>query len=165
MKFVSLEEMRIHGNIHRNKRSLECNECGEKPGEKPFSCQQCEKTKKTIRVGSLNICKGLNNKEVQLLNTMENEELDIFGVSETDLSDFDEEKPFTLKGFRTYYPLKRQERNLKRMLCFVREEIEVTERKDLMSPNISSVWLEYRPENGHKILLCLNYREFNPCLH
>ena len=76
---------------------------------------------------------------------------------------FDEQKPYTLKGFRTYYPLKRQERNLKRLLCFVKEDVEVTERKDLMSPNISSVWLEHRPTNGYKILLCLNYREFNPC--
>ena len=52
---------------------------------------------------------------------------------------------------------------MKRILCFVKEDVEVKERTDLMSPHISSVWLEHKPSNGKKILVCLTYREFNPC--
>ena len=71
--------------------------------------------------------------------------IDIMGVSETDLKHFDESKPFSLKGFKTFYPIKRQEMDMKRILCFVREGVEVIERKDLMSPNLSTIWLEYKP--------------------
>ena len=49
------------------------------------------------------------------------------------------------------------------MLCLVNEEVDVIERKDLMSSDISTVWLEHKPEGGHKSLVCLAYREFNPC--
>ena len=94
---------------------------------------------------------------------IEEEELDIIGVSETDLKDFDESLPYTLRGFKTFWPLKRSETNMKRMLCFVKQDVEVRERTDLMSPHISSIWLEHKPLNGKKILLCLAYREFNPC--
>ena len=34
------------------------------------------------------------------------------------------------------------------ILCFVREDVEVIKRKDLMSPAISTIWLEYKPTNG-----------------
>ena len=117
----------------------------------------------TLKVASLNVCKGLFSKEVLFLNMMQQEELDIIGVCETEVTDFGEQKPFTLSGFRTYWPLKRSDNNLKRMLCFVKEAIEVIERKDLMSSAISTIWLEHKPEEGHKILVCLAYREFNPC--
>ena len=49
------------------------------------------------------------------------------------------------------------------MLVFCKEDIEVKERSDLMSPTISTVWLEYRSKNGAKNLICFRYREFNPC--
>ena len=52
--------------------------------------------------------------------------------------------------------------DLKTLLCFVREGVEITERQDLMSPSLSNVWLEYKPEKGKKLLFCLTYREFNP---
>ena len=38
------------------------------------------------------------------------------------------------------------------------------ERKDLMSPSISTVWLEYKPNKGKKLLICQKYREFNPLI-
>ena len=108
----------------------------------------------TLKVASLNVCKGLFSKEVLFLNMMQQEELDIIAVCETEVTDFGEQKPFTLSGFRTYWPLKRSDNNLKRMLCFVKEAIEVIERKDLMSSAISTIWLEHKPEEGHKILVC-----------
>ena len=87
--------------------------------EEPFSCQARDKTKKHLRIGNLNICKGLNNKEAQLLNMIEEEEIDIIGVSETDLKDFDESLPYTLRGFKTFWPLKRSETNMGRKFCCV----------------------------------------------
>ena len=47
-------------------------------------------------------------------------------------------------------------------MVFVKNEVEVEERRDLMSPDISTVWLEYKPNKGKKFLICQIYREFNP---
>ena len=41
-----------------------------------------------------------------------------------------------------------------KVLVFVRNDIEVEERGDLMSPDISTVWLEYKPHKGKKFLIC-----------
>ena len=46
------------------------------------------------------------------------------------------------------------------MICYVKENFEVHERKDLMSELFSSVWLEIKGKN-QKILICIAYREFN----
>ena len=78
-----------------------------KKNKKPFSCTEGDNKNKALRVGSFNICKGMNNKEELLLNMMENEDFDIIAVHETDIQEFDEKRPFTLLGFRTYWPLQR----------------------------------------------------------
>ena len=49
----------------------------------------------SLRVGNLNICRGINNKEALLLNMIETEKIDIIGVSEVDIPHFDEKKPFS----------------------------------------------------------------------
>ena len=80
-----------HEGLHKKEKPFSCQECDRKfykaaklkshvkthNSEKPYRCHEREKSKKTLKVGSLNICKGLNNKEVQLLNMIENEDLDI----------------------------------------------------------------------------------------
>ena len=74
--------------------------------------------------------------------------------------DFDEKKPFKIEGFNTFFPLKRPGSNKKRLLCFVKDNLEVTQRSDLMSNTISSVWLEMKTKS-QKILICTIYREWN----
>ena len=126
-------------------------------GKKPF---KCEKFVKSLKVGSLNIGRGLFKKEELLLNTINEQRFDIFSVSECDLEDFDESKPFSIKGFRTYFPLQRPGTSFKRLLCFVSERIEVKQRSDLMSNLISTLWLEIKGAK-QKVLICAIYREFS----
>ena len=64
-----------------------------------------ETVNNNLRIASLNINRGLFNKEERLLNTIEEHELDIIGVSEVDIKDFDETKPFSLEGLNTFFPL------------------------------------------------------------
>ena len=94
------------------------------------------------------------------MNTILEENCDIFGVSEVDIQFFCEQKPFSFKGYQTFFPLERPGTSTKRLLCFVRENIEVKERKDLMSSELSNVWLEINTGN-QKILLATIYREFS----
>ena len=117
-------------------------------------------TSKYLRVANLNIDRGLIKKEDVLKYTIQEHNIDIIGVSEVDLLDFDEKKPFKIEGFNTFFPLKRPGSNKKRLLCFVKDNLEVTQRSDLMSNTISSVWLEMKTKS-QKILICTIYREWN----
>jgi len=146
------------------KKRLKCDNCDtnfKNEGKKNVSSKNCDKNiKNSLRISSLNICRGLFKKEERLLNTMNETKCDIFSVSEVDIEDFDEKKPYSLEGYKTYFPLKRTGTNTKRMLCFVKDTIEATERQDLMSDLLSNVWLELKGKN-QKILVCTMYREFN----
>ena len=62
-----------------------------------------ETVNNNLRIASLNIDRGLFDKEERLINTIEELELDIFGVSEVDIKDFDETKPYSLQGFNTFF--------------------------------------------------------------
>ena len=115
---------------------------------------------KSLRVANLNIDRGLIKKEDLLKYTIQEYNIDMIGVSEVDLIDFDEKKPFKIEGFNTFFPLKRPGSNKKRHLCFVKEDLEVTQRSDLMSNSISNVWLEMNTKS-QKILICTMYREWN----
>ena len=117
-------------------------------------------TAKSLRVASLNIDRGLIKKENELKYTIQEHNIDIIGVSEVDLIDFDEKKPFKIEGFNTFFPLKRPGSNKKRLLCFVKDNLDITQRSDLMSNTISSVWLELKTKS-QKILICTIYREWD----
>ena len=119
-----------------------------------------EKNVNSLRIASLNIGRGLFKKEELLINTINEQDCDIFCVSEVDIKDFDENKPFSIEGFRSFFPLQRPATRTKRLLCFVKEYIEVIMRTDLMSNLVSSVWLEVKG-TGQKTLICATYREFS----
>ena len=81
-------------------------------------------------------------------------------MSEVNIEDFDEKKPFSIKGYTTYFPLRRAGMSKRRLLCFVKNGIEAKQREDLMSDLLSIVWMEIKGIN-QKILVCAIYREFN----
>jgi len=81
-------------------------------------------------------------------------------ISECEIEDFDPSKPLTIEGYKTFFPLQREGCNKKRLLCFVKSSIEVTERTDLMHGDLSSVWLEVQG-NKQKIFISTMYREFS----
>ena len=86
-----------------------------------------------------------------------------FGIvflHEVEARDFDGKRPFTLQGYKTYFPKKGKD--IKRTLCFVRNDIEVHERHDLMTDSISSVWLEFHSDKGKKAIIGSFYRENAP---
>ena len=48
-----------------------------------------------------------------------------------------------------------------RIICLVKNGIEVKQRDDLMSPSVSSIWLEMKGNDGKKVLFSYYYREFD----
>ena len=134
--------------------------------EKPFGCTKCNNKftnqlimnkhvksheggqRNKLRIGSLNIGGGLiskrnkKGKEELLLKTLSSNQIDIACVQETELEHFDESRPFSINGFKTFFTKKRNDENdIKRLLIFVREGVEVVQRNDLMSPLVSKIWL------------------------
>jgi hypothetical protein len=130
------------------------------PPSKVNNVMLTETAKNNLCIASLIIDRGLFDKEERLINTIEEHELDICAVSEVDIKDFDETKPFSIEGFNTYFPLQRPGTNTKPILCFTRSNIEVKLRDDLMSSLLSNIWLEIQGK-GQKIIICVMYREFN----
>ena len=116
--------------------------------------------KKSLRISSLNIRRGLYRKEEELMLLMQEQNCDVCSFSEVDIVDFDEKKPFSIEGFKTFFPLKRTGTNTKRLICLVKVDIETKQRDDLMSEALSNVWLEINGIN-QKVLICAMYREFN----
>ena len=114
----------------------------------------------TLRISSLNIRRGLNKKEEELFLIMQDQNCDICSFSEVDIEDFDEKKPFSFEGYKTFFPLKRTGTNTKRLICLVKVDIEAKQRDDLMSEALSNVWIEINGIN-QKVLICAIYREFN----
>ena len=113
-----------------------------------------------LKVASLNICRGLYSKEELLEATIKENDFDVCSVCEVDIENFDIKNPFSLRGYQTFFPLERNGTSTKRLICFVKEEIQVTQRNDLMSDMFCSVWLELR-NNSQKILIGTAYREFS----
>ena len=116
--------------------------------------------KNILRISSLNIRRGLNSKEELLIQTIQEQSCDVCSISEVDIHDFDDKKPFSIEGYKTFFPIKRTGTNTKRLICFVKIGIEAKQRDDLMSESLSSVWLEIKGIN-QKVLICAVYREFN----
>ena len=78
-RFDSLKEVKFHTvNIHEN--NIKC-----------------------LKIGSLNIGRGLFGKEELLINTINEQNLDICSVSEVDITDFNELKPYSKKGYKTFF--------------------------------------------------------------
>jgi len=116
--------------------------------------------KNILRISSLNIRRGLYSKEENLFHLIQEQSCDICSFSEVDIVDFDEKKPFSMEGFKTFFPLKRTGTNTKRLICLVKIGIEAKQRDDLMSEHLSNVWIEIEGIN-QKVLICAIYREFN----
>ena len=73
------------------------------------------KSKKLLKVASLNIGTGLFSKEELMINTIYEQNIDILSVSEVDIQYFDEKKPFSIEGYKTFFPLEKPNTSTKRL--------------------------------------------------
>ena len=90
-------------------------------------------------------------------------DLKIFSICETDLSDFDEKKPFSFQGYETLWPKKQPGDRYYRLLTFIARDVSYVRRNDLENSLLPTIWIELRSAQGKKILLAFIYREFQ-CL-
>ena len=111
-------------------------------------------------MGSLNICRALHRKETEIRQKLQELGLDVLFLLETDVKNLDVKKPPIYEGYSTICPLKNTKETT-RILAIAKQTLKVKKREDLMSKEISSIWIEVTSERAEKFLVGGFYREFD----
>ena len=80
---------------------------------------------------------------------------------ETDTNSINEQKDYKIKGYKTWFHLKKEPIHKTRMISLINENKENLKiRTDLMDTEIPSIWVEELNENSKNILTCGLHREW-----
>ena len=108
--------------------------------------QQAGKGPKNMRIATWNVRRGLVKRENEIKSMLEEEDLDILFLTETD-SLKQNVITYNMKGYKTYLQATNEENNLVRIAALVKEncgvDIALKERKNLAQ------LLEVSTGNGH----------------
>ena len=119
---------------------------------------------KGINIGHLNIQGICGEKlgtfsELKVLLTLpENNNLHIFGLSETKLKDHKSTDIFKINGFQTPFRKDNDSNGGGGLLVFVKNSINARRREDLETHNISCIWLVISPHKSKSFLVGNLYR-------
>ena len=116
------------------------------------------KLSNTLNIASWNINRGLLKKYSQIEHFLHKEELDVLAIQEADLKDYNDKYPIVFDGYNTLSNLTHSERKT-RLIVIVKENLDVTVRRDLMSSDFCSVWFEVKGQK--KWIIGAFYREWN----
>ena len=119
-----------------------------------------QNVRRSLRIGSLNICRALHRKETDISIKLQKLKLDVLFLLETDVKNIDLKNPPNFEGYTTICPLKTSKETT-RILALVKQTLKSKKREDLMCRDISSIWIEVISEIGEKFLLGGIYREFD----
>ncbi|MCG8112744.1 MAG: reverse transcriptase domain-containing protein [Candidatus Thiodiazotropha taylori] len=119
---------------------------------------------KGINIGHLNI-QGICGEnltkfsELKVLLTLpENNNLHIFGLSETKLKEHKTTEVFKINGFQTPFRKDNYSNGGGGILVYVKNGISVRRREDLETNNVPCLWLEIRPASSKSFLVGNMYR-------
>ena len=93
-----------------------------------------------------------------MLTAPENNDLHIFGLSETKLKDHKLTEVFKINGFQTPFRKDNDSNGGGGLLVYVKNGINARRREDLETNNISCLWLEISPANTKSFLVDNIYR-------
>ena len=87
-------------------------------------------------------------KEQELADILITEKVDIIFLTETDKRMLINEECYRISGYKTILPHKKENSELVRIVCLIKEEIVpyIKVRSDLMSCEFPSIWLDYNPD-------------------
>ena len=112
-----------------------------------------------LTVSSWNINRGFIKKQTEIEHYLKIHNVDILALQETDLKYYNEKNPIVIPGFITYANLVIHTNEKTRLLVFVKANLKVTIRNDLMSSQFCSVWLEVQAKKN--VLIGAFYREWD----
>ena len=87
-------------------------------------------------------------KEQELKEVLRHESMDIMFLTETDTRRLVKEDSYLIEGYKTVLPLKKENDELVRIVCLVKDHLLpfVKIRKDLMSNEFPSIWIDFNPD-------------------
>ena len=91
----------------------------------------------------------------------ENNQIHVFGLSESKLSSFHPVSGFLINGFQIPFRRDRQENAGGGVLMYVKDGVCCKRRADLKQANLDCIWLEMRPSKRKPFLIANIYRPPN----
>ena len=87
---------------------------------------------------------------------------DVFGLSEANLFRHHDQLKVQIPGYWLYTcpTLTNPNLEVSRVVVYIRDNLVVKPRPDLMNNEVSAIWLEIGLPHKHKILVCNMYREW-----
>ena len=112
-------------------------------------------------VASLNIRGALATKELFLQHFLEEKEIDVLCICEANLEGMCSDRPFSIKGYKSYCPRLLDTQKYTRVIVLVKTELDCVLRDEYMQPGQAAVWLQLKPSGKEeKFLIGSLYREF-----
>ena len=76
-----------------------------------------------IRCATWNIMHGLIKRELEITQLLQDENIDILFLTETDTVHLEKEEDFKIKGFSTIFPKRVSNKHKIRIICLMRERV------------------------------------------
>ena len=92
---------------------------------------------------------------------MENNQIHVFGLSESKLSYFHLDSGFLINGFQIPFRRDRQENAEGGVLVYVKDGVCCKRSADLEQANLECIWLEIKPSKSKPFLIANIYRPPN----
>ena len=124
--------------------------------------QQAGKGPKNMRIATWNVRRGLVKRENEIKSMLEEEDLDILFLTETD-SLKQNVITYNMKGYKTYLQATNEENNLVRIAALVKENcgVDIALKEDVMSPNFPSIWFEVTDKKKSSTAVGGFYRQWS----
>ena len=102
-------------------------------------------------------------REHELRLLLNNEDIDIAFITETDTKELRKETDYLISGFKTFFPSRKNDFSKIRILAFVKDSIlsQIKLRTDLMSNEFPSIWLEFINPIKKNTLIAGFYRQWS----
>ena len=117
--------------------------------------------KRKLNIATWNIRRGLITKENELVQLLQEEEIDVMFLTETDTS-LQNAETFQITGYTTHIQLCKEKKENVRIIALTKDNcgVEILRREDLMSGRFPSIWIELRDKYKSGTLVGGFYRQW-----
>ena len=129
---------------------------------KPTNKSYQKKEDKKLKIGTWNIRRGVLKRECEIVNVLKEENLDILFLTETDII-IEEEEDLKIEGYKSFFQLRKSNNEKIRIIALVENEManNTVLRKEVMSTEFPSIWLQTKSTNEKPICIAGFYRQWS----
>ena len=109
-----------------------------------------------------NIRRGLIVRDLELKEMLKNENIDVIFLTETDTKAIQKEEGYLIQGYKTLFQERKTDQSKLRIVCLVKNSLvqNMKIRKDLMSSEFPSIWIEVSTKQNKQCLIAGFYRQW-----